>query len=134
MTDETDCVLSWVVGGEKVSLCIACEAHTTLDNPIIGFYVKDRLGQYLFGDNTFLTYENDTVEIMEGQSFQARFSFRMPVLPVGEYSISPAIAVGTQDVHLTQHWLHDALIFKSHASSVINSLVGIPMTVIEIIV
>lgn len=134
MMDEADCALSWVVGGEKVSLCIGCEAHNTLKNPIVGFYIKDRLGQYLFGDNTFLTYEDNTLEISEGQFFQARFSFRMPVLPIGEYSVSPAIAVGTQDEHLTQHWLHDALIFKSHASSVINSLVGIPMTAIEIIV
>ena len=134
MIDEADCALSWVVGGEKVSLCIGCEAHNTLKNPIVGFYIKDRLGQYLFGDNTFLTYEDNTLEISEGQFFQARFSFRMPVLPIGEYSVSPAIAVGTQNEHLTQHWLHDALIFKSHASSVINSLVGIPMTAIEIIV
>ncbi len=134
MTDEADCMLRWVVGGEKVKLCIGCEAHEILQNPIVGFYVKDRLGQYLFGDNTFLTYEAKALEIVAGQSFYARFSFRMPLLPVGEYSISPAIAVGTQDEHLTQHWLHDALVFKSHASSVVNSLVGIPMTSIEIIV
>ena len=27
-----------------------------LYSPIIGFFIKDRLGQTLFGDNTFLTY------------------------------------------------------------------------------
>ncbi len=134
MTDDTNAVLAWVVGGEKVRLCVECEAHGILENPIVGFYVKDRLGQYLFGDNTFLVYEDNPLVIKQGQSFQAQFSFRMPVLPVGDYSISPAIAVGTQDEHLTQHWLHDALVFKSHTSSVINSLVGIPMTAIEIVV
>jgi len=134
MTDDANNALAWIVGGEKVQLCIECETHATLDNPIVGFYVKDRLGQYLFGDNTFLVYESNPLMIEEGHSFQARFSFRMPVLPIGEYTVSPAIAVGTQDEHLTQHWLHDALVFKSHASSVINSLVGIPMTAIELIV
>lgn len=134
MRDEDDRLLRWVVGGENVQLCIECEALETLFNPIIGFYVKDRLGQHLFGDNTFLTYKDSGMTIASGQEFHALFSFLMPVLPVGDYSVSPAIAVGTQDDHLTQHWLHEALIFKSHASSVINSLIGIPMTSIEIVV
>ncbi|MBU1565768.1 MAG: ABC transporter ATP-binding protein [Proteobacteria bacterium] len=134
MTDEHDRVLNWIVGGEKVRLCIDCKAHETLRNPIVGFYVKDRLGQHLFGDNTFLTYKDTTLTLVSEQVFQAWFSFRMPALPVGHYSISPAIAVGTQDDHVTQHWLHDALLFKSHSSSVINALIGIPMTAIEIVV
>jgi lipopolysaccharide transport system ATP-binding protein len=134
MTDENDCVLKWVVGGEKVKLCIECEAFETLRDPIVGFYVKDRLGQHLFGDNTFLTYKESNMVIAPKQLFHALFSFSMPVLPLGEYSIAPAIAVGTQDDHLTQHWLHEALIFKSHSSSVINSLIGIPMTSIELAV
>ncbi|MFH0780613.1 MAG: ABC transporter ATP-binding protein [Pseudomonadota bacterium] len=134
MTDAHNHVLSWIVGGEKVQLCIECEAHETLKHPIVGFYVKDRLGQHLFGDNTFLTYKDTALTLDSGQVFQAWFSFRMPALPVGHYSISPAIAVGTQNNHVTQHWLHDALLFKSHSSSVVNSLIGIPMTAIEIVV
>ncbi len=134
MTDEHDRVLNWIVGGEKVRLCIECQAHENLKDPIIGFYVKDRLGQHLFGDNTYLTYKGTFLTLFSGQVFQAWFSFRMPALPVGHYSISSAIAVGTQDDHVTQHWLHDALLFKSHSSSVINALLGIPMAAIEIVV
>ena len=133
MTDENNQVLSWVVGGEQIKICIECKAHAPLEKPIVGFYIKDRLGQHLFGDNTFLTYENNTLSIESGQLFQAWFVFCMPPLPIGEYTIAPAVAVGTQDDHSTQHWLHDALIFKSHSSSVINSLIGIPMETIEIV-
>ncbi len=128
MGDKQGAALSWVVGGEDVVLCITCEVHEDIRDPIVGFYVKDRLGQYLFGDNTFLSCRDERLELKAGQVFQAYFRFRMPILPVGEYSIAPAIAVGVQDDHLTQHWFHDALLFKSHASSVVNSLVGIPMT------
>ncbi|TGS09682.1 Wzt carbohydrate-binding domain-containing protein, partial [Mesorhizobium sp. M1C.F.Ca.ET.187.01.1.1] len=48
--------LSWVVGGEAVSLVV--QAHATVDvhQPIIGFFLKDKHGQTLFGDNTYLTY------------------------------------------------------------------------------
>lgn len=134
LTDSEDQPLSWVVGGEEVHLVVHCRAHEELESPIVGFYVKDRLGQYLFGDNTYVSYVDTALRVGAEEEFQARFAFRMPLLPVGEYSISPAIAVGTQDEHITQHWLHDGLLFRSHTSSVINSLVGIPMTNIEMLI
>lgn len=132
MTDEQGHMLSWIVGGEKTVLVIECKAHELLRKPIIGFYIKDRLGQYLFGDNTFLTYRDSPVQVQSGQVFRATFSFRMPLLPVGDYSIATAVAEGTQDEHQQQHWLHDAFIFKSHSSATINGLVGIPMAKIEL--
>ncbi len=134
MTDEGHRVCNWIVGGEKVVLVIECEAHEKCNRPIVGFYVKDRLGQYLFGDNTFLTYEADPIVIKAGQYFQARFRFQMPLLPKGNYSIATAVAEGTQEDHLQQHWLHDALVFQSHSSAVVNGLVGIPMAEIKLVV
>src|SRR5262249_50904917 len=43
--------LGWCVGGDDVVLGVRCEAHADISSPIIGFLVKDRLGQPLFGDN-----------------------------------------------------------------------------------
>ncbi|EGY29739.1 ABC transporter related protein [Candidatus Regiella insecticola 5.15] len=51
----------------------------------------------------------------------------MPILPMGDYSICIAIAEGTQKEHIHHHWIHDAIMFTSHASSVVTGLVGIPM-------
>src|SRR5690606_33523637 len=48
--------VAWMVGGEIVTLTVKVDCHGALDRPIIGFYVKDRLGQNLFGDNTYLSY------------------------------------------------------------------------------
>jgi lipopolysaccharide transport system ATP-binding protein len=119
--------LAWIVGGEKVTLRITAEIFDDLDSPIIGFHVKDRLGQELFGDNTFLSYRDDLVYSSNGSELQAEFTFFMPLLPAGEYSISTAIANGTQDVHEQHHWIHDAVVFKSESSSVAVGLIGIPM-------
>jgi lipopolysaccharide transport system ATP-binding protein len=119
--------LAWIVGGEKVILRITAQIFDDLDSPIIGFHVKDRLGQELFGDNTFLSYRNDMVYSASGSALQAEFTFQMPLLPAGEYSISTAIANGTQDVHEQHHWIHDAVVFKSESSSVAVGLIGIPM-------
>jgi lipopolysaccharide transport system ATP-binding protein len=62
----------------------------------------------------------------------ASFTFRMPVLPVGDYSVDVAVASGTQAEHVIHCWCHDALIFKSHASSFHQGLIGIPMLHIEL--
>lgn len=127
LLDENEHPLAWVVGGEKIILQVVAVARQELNSPIIGFYVKDRLGQILFGDNTFLSYREQRVECKEGSELQANFVFNMPILPLGDYSITIAIANGTQEAHEIQHWIHDAILFKSHSSSVVSGLVGIPM-------
>jgi lipopolysaccharide transport system ATP-binding protein len=119
--------LGWCVGGEDVALGVRCEAHADISSPIIGFYVKDRLGQSLFGDNSYLTYMSSPVSVKATEHFEALFRFRMPILPMGDYSICVAVAEGTQMEHLQHHWIHDAILFKSHSSSVCTGLVGIPM-------
>lgn len=124
--------LSWIVGGEEVVLEIRCLAQSDILRPIIGFQFKDRLGQVIFADNTFLVYQNSPVAAAAGTELTARFEFRLPVLPSGDYSISPAIADGTQDEHVQHHWLHDALIVRVHASSACFGLIGLPMTRISL--
>lgn len=122
-----------VFGGEAVSLQIEASILQSLDAPIFGFYVKDRLGQRLFGDNSYLTYREQSVVSKPGTRLLARFKFRMPILPSGDYSIDVALASGSQDDHTHQHWIHDALIFKASESTMRHGLVGIPMHSIEIL-
>jgi len=125
--DTTGKPVSWVVGGDDVILEIRCKAFKELINPILGFHFKDRLGQTLFADNTYLTYINNTPKVGEGKECVARFAFRMPILAPGEYSISPAIADGTQEDHRQHHWIHDALILKVEASSACFGIFSVPM-------
>lgn len=132
--DEQGRPLHWIVGGELVTLVIHAVALMAVDNPIIGFFVKDRLGQNLFGENTYLTYAADIRQVADSQQLVARFTFRMPILPVGDYSVDVAAASGTQQEHLTHCWCNDVLIFKSHASSAHQGLMGIPMVDIELAV
>ena len=127
LLDENEHPLSWIVGGEKVTLRVIVHAYQDLNSPIVGFSVKDRLGQVLFGDNTFLSHMEQVVHCQEGHELQADFVFFMPLLPSGEYSITVAIANGTQEIHEQHHWIHDAVLFKSESSSVTTGLIGIPM-------
>lgn len=119
--------LAWVVGGEEVILRVEAVAHSSLESPIIGFFIKDKLGQNLFGDNTWLTYMDNPSVCVKGQNIVADFAFQMPRLYSGDYSINVAIANGTQDEHIQHHWVHDAVHFKSESTSIASGLIGIPM-------
>ncbi len=130
--NEDGAPLAWVVGGEYVSLKIQAFAHQDIYSPIIGFYIKDRLGQTLFGDNTYFTYHDDPLDIKVETNLEADFNFIMPILPKGDYSVCVAIATGTNDSHTQLEWIHDAMMLKSESSHVGTGLVGIPMQKIEL--
>jgi lipopolysaccharide transport system ATP-binding protein len=98
---------------------------------IIGFFVKNHLGQHLFGDNTYLTYCEAPVMVPPGATFSATFHFQLPYLPTGDYSVLASIAEGTQAEHRQHHWVDDALFFKVHSSHVARGLIGVPMIQIE---
>jgi lipopolysaccharide transport system ATP-binding protein len=132
LLDEAGQPLAWVVGGEMVKLVITCMANTNLFSPIIGFIVNDRLGQPIFGDNTFNFSKQAPLNVASNEKIEAEFEFRMPILPIGDYSITVALAEGTQLDHVQHHWLHDALLLKSHSSSICTGLVGVLMNNISL--
>ncbi|MEO8047044.1 MAG: ABC transporter ATP-binding protein [Nitrospirota bacterium] len=125
--EEYGAPLAWVVGGERVIIRIRVKALQDVSAPIIGFVVQDRLGQVLFGDNTYLTYRDRPLSVQLGEEVEGQFTFQMPILPVGEYPLAVAVADGTQMEHVQHHWIHDALVIRSHASSTSTGLVGLPM-------
>jgi lipopolysaccharide transport system ATP-binding protein len=124
--------LSWVVGGEMVTLVVNAECKEAIRQPIVGFFLKDKLGQTLFGDNTYLTYIDSPPTTQRGDALRAVFTFPMPIIPVGDYSFDVAIADGTQMDHQQLLWAHDVLIVRSVSTSVSTGLVGVPMLDIKI--
>lgn len=133
LQDESGIDLAWAAGGKAVNLQVICRAATPIDRPIVGFQLKDRLGQAIFGENTFLRYQFDPMPLPAGGEVEADFSFRMPDLPSGDYSFSVAIAEGSQDSHLQHHWLHEALMIRVHTTAPHFGLVGVPMTSVRLV-
>ena len=127
LLDKDGVPLSWIVGGEDVILEICCAIYKDMMRPIVGFHFKNRLGQDVFVDNTYISYQHKKVVLDTGSELRARFEFRFPILPSGDYSVSPAIAEGSQEEHVQHHWVHDALIMRVHASSVCMGMIGVPM-------
>jgi len=132
LEDEAGDPLSWVVGGELVSLVVHARSSEAVRQPIVGFFLKDKHGQTLFGDNTFLTYIDAPPPLAKGDTFKAVFTFPMPIVPVGDYSFDVAIADGTQMDHQQLMWAHDVVIVRSVSTSVSTGLMGVPMLEIKI--
>jgi lipopolysaccharide transport system ATP-binding protein len=131
-TDSLAQPLSWVVGGEDITLNIQVALDQSIDSPIVGFVVKDRLGQALFGENTFLSYMDQALKVNCGEVLHAQFRFLMPRLMTGDYTLTVAIAEGTQDDHVQHQWIFDAMSFRSESTNVATGLVGIPFMDIRV--
>lgn len=126
LMDQNGAKLLYAVGGEPVSLRIKVLAEKDIFSPIVGFHIKDRLGQELLGDNTFLTYIDNPQMVSAGEIINVSFDFIMPVLKKGQYVFDVAIAEGSQETHVQLEWVEDALTFES-VSSHVNSIVGLFM-------
>lgn len=112
-------------GGERVRMSIRAKAHTPLQSPILGFLVRDRLGQDLFGENTLACPTGEGMAVAAGEAFEGVFEFRLPMLPNGLYAVMASVADGDLYENVQHHWLHDALIISVSSSKVRYGLVGI---------
>jgi lipopolysaccharide transport system ATP-binding protein len=127
LLDGHDRAIQSIRGGEMVTLRVCSTAHDTLRSPIVGFIVKDRLGQLLFGENTSERYKNRPLSVATGGRLETRFTFVVPILAPGDYAIDVAIADGTQLDHIQHHWIHEAVVFRSVTNHVASGLLGLPM-------
>jgi lipopolysaccharide transport system ATP-binding protein len=126
-------ILTVLMGGEYVVIEIEALVHASLPQPIIGFEVRNKQGQIIFSDNTYLTYRDAAHEAKINSVLVGRFGFNLPYLPTGGYSINCALANGTQEDHVQQHWVDDAVTFHVASSHVVKGLCGIPMQTIELV-
>jgi lipopolysaccharide transport system ATP-binding protein len=127
LQDEQNRRLSWAVGGNVAQLCVHFVASEDLSNVIIGFLVKNRLGQVMFGENNQL-FDSGCAEVKAGSEYVARYTFHMPYLAVGDYVVTIGVASGTQADHVQHCWMHDALVFQAQSSHVVHGLFGVPVT------
>ncbi|UGQ45481.1 ABC transporter ATP-binding protein [Massilia endophytica] len=96
--------------GNAVTLRIEVAVHADLEEMTLGYRIKDRLGQNIFGTNTFhkgLSQRN----LKAGQRLVFDFAFPLNLGP-GSYSV--ATALHSSDNHLTANyeWRDLALVFE----------------------
>ncbi len=98
-------------GNEDVVFSMEVVFYEDVHDPIYGLLIKDGYGNQIIGINTFV-YEFPCGPRRAGERVVFDFAFKVPLLRNGEYSMSVAIAEGTQDSHVEHHWVHDALVVQ----------------------
>ena len=114
--------LTLLHGGERLTVKIFASTSSSLKSTVIGFFIKNRLGQSLFGETTF---NGKAFGVDARTDLCATFKFELPYLPNGEYSMTVSIADGDLGHHIHHHWVHDAVVLRINSSVARFGLVGI---------
>ena len=95
---------------ERCSLLFRIKVNEDINEAIIGFTVKDRLGSIVFQTNSFVI--DEFFDLEGDRIYDVRFDFTVPKLIDGYYTISPAIASGTMSYHVQHCWLFDVMVVQ----------------------
>nr|VFK39970.1 MAG: lipopolysaccharide transport system ATP-binding protein [Candidatus Kentron sp. TC] len=103
-------VAEYVEVGEPVEIRIRVKVYKEIDTLVLGYGIKDRLGQFMYGTNTW-----HTRQVIHKPELGDLYHFKiaMPInLGVGSYSIQ--VALVDSDTHLTMNyeWWDMALLFN----------------------
>lgn len=96
--------------GQKVTLSVDVNVEEDIDELVLGYVIKDRLGLPVYGTNTH--HLKQTLQsLTKGESVNYQFDFD---LNLGEGSYSIAIAAHTSDTHLARNyqWQDLACVFN----------------------
>ena len=121
-----------IFGGESVDLYIQVKSLQNIKWPTFGFMLKDRLGQYVIAEGTDLAFRDHSVKLNAGETAYIKFSFLMPILISGEYTLNVAAAQGIGDDHIQHCWINDALVLHSIKSRLVHGICGLQQLQMEL--
>src|SRR6185437_6463277 len=110
LLDEHGARVEDVKVGQPVSLAIEVEVREDLPELVVGYVIKDRLGQQVYGTNTH-HLERPLERIAKGERIRLRFGFDAN-LGDGSYSVAIALHTGATHVAKNYEWRDLALIFR----------------------
>ncbi|MBZ2031475.1 O8 family O-antigen export ABC transporter ATP-binding subunit [Klebsiella pneumoniae] len=110
LLDEQGNVTEFALVGHRISLQVNVEVKADIPELVVGYMIKDRLGQPIFGTNTHHLKQTLT-SLKKGEKRSFLFSFDAR-LGVGSYSV--AVALHTSSTHLGKNyeWRDLAVVFN----------------------
>ncbi|QDD90375.1 ABC transporter ATP-binding protein [Pseudomonas oryzihabitans] len=102
--------IEYVDVGQPVILRVVAKAHQDVERLVLGYGIKDRLGQVMYGTNTHLK-DQALENVRAGERVEFKIVFDMNLGP-GSYSIQTALC--STDTHLVNNyeWRDMALVFN----------------------
>ncbi len=96
--------------GETVTLKIKVNIYKSVEQLVVGYAIKDRLGQTIFGTNTY-HHRKIVKKAQKGDVIEFSFFFHAH-LGVGSYSIAVAAHAGDTHIVSNYEWRDRALVFE----------------------
>lgn len=114
--------------GEPIVVRITVKAHERIEQPIVGFMMRNHLGVDFTGINT--TAEGVILPPMRPQEMRTvDFLVQLPILYPANFSLSPAIADGTLDSYETCDWIDNAIALQIEKTRVMYGYIWMPCTI-----
>lgn len=110
MLSDVGVPIEYVDVGQPVILRVVAKAHRDIERLVLGYGIKDRLGQVMYGTNTHLK-DQALENIKAGERVEFKIAFDMNLGP-GSYSVQTALC--STDTHLVDNyeWRDMALLFN----------------------
>jgi lipopolysaccharide transport system ATP-binding protein len=126
--DEKNDIISMFSGNEILTLTFKIKVYEDIYGFLAGFTIKDRLGMKIIEENNSSYSRNEKINIEKNSVIVVSFDFKMPFLRTGTYSIDLSVAEGTQDKHVPQTWVYDAIQIEFKPSQEVFGLVSTGLT------
>jgi ABC-type polysaccharide/polyol phosphate transport system ATPase subunit len=97
---------------QRYRMEIEAEFDADVAAPILGFQVRDHYGKEVFSMNTVQS-DLTLAPARPRERVVAAFTLLWPELADAMYSVSPAVAAGTQEVHEVLDWIEGAAFVRS---------------------
>lgn len=125
---ENGCQAAILEDGHTYEAVMAVEFNKAFDKLIYGFVVENNKGIAVIGVNSWMTSQGKTINVDSPGTILARFTFTMPKIMQGSYTVSPAVAQGTASEHIQLTWLENALLVDVQNSGYNYSILEIDNT------
>ena len=117
-----------VAQGDRICIRVSVEFVETVDQPNVGFMLRNRLGEDVTGTNVMFEGER-LPAARSGERLSVDFIMDLPFLHAGFYYLSPAVADGTLDQYDMCDWIENACAFEVIQKTVTYGHLRIPMRV-----
>ena len=101
--------LQTVFVGQSIRARLVVRVHTRIESLVLGFGIKDRLGQMIFGTNTHHTGQS-VMRPSVGVAHLFEVDFRAN-LGVGSYTVHASLVESDSHIERNYHWVDGALLF-----------------------
>ena len=110
ISNEKDINTDVFISGEKIKIKMQIYANEYIENPTLGILIRDRLGNDIFGTNTFIMNVN-TGTFKKDKIYEVIYVLPLN-LGVNIYNLT--VAAHSYEAHINEcyDWINQAVVFK----------------------